>query len=142
MVLVELALVDDLRAGAAHVGGGAGLAVAVSAEQLAFDRNRKRLVARHGVRIGRMQHGAAIAKRPCARIPRRLLAHEAVFDHQAVVRERILIEEVSELAVEALVLVVSNLEQSVFDAEGVAEIVAEIVFGDLRRPALQILAIE
>jgi hypothetical protein len=58
-----------------------------------------------------VQHGAAVAKRPGARIPWRLLAHEPVFDHQAVVRERILIEEVSELAVESLVLVVANLEQ-------------------------------
>ena len=102
----------------------------------------KVLVARHGARIGRMQHRAAVAQGPGAGIAGRLLADEAVFDHQPVVGERVLIEEVSELAVEALVLVVAHLEQAVFDAEGVAEVVAELVFGDLRRPALQILAVE
>ena len=89
-----------------------------------------------------MQHGAAVAERPGAGIAGRLLADEAVFDHQAVVGERVLVEEVSELAVEALVLVVADLEQAVFDAEGVAEVVAEIVLGDLRRPAFEVLAVE
>jgi hypothetical protein len=49
---------------------------------------------------------------------------------------------VPELAVKGLVLVVANLEQSVFDAEGIAEIVAEIVLGDLGHPALEVGAIE
>ena len=142
MVLVDSALVDDFRAGAAHVGGGARLAVALAAEELRLDGNGKGLVARHGARIGRMQHGAAVAERPGAGIAGRLLADEAVFDHQPVVGVRVLVEEVSELAVETLVLVVADLEQAVFDAEGVAEVVAELVLGDLRRPALQVLAVE
>ena len=83
-----------------------------------------------------------VAECPGAGIAGRLLADEAVLDHQLVVGIGLLVEEVPELAVEALVLVVAHLEQSVLDAEGVAEVVAEIVLGDLRRPAGEVLAVE
>jgi hypothetical protein len=142
MVLVQLVLVDDLGAGRAHVGRGARLAIAVSAQQLPLDGDRESLVARHGVRIRRVQHDAGVAQRPRARIAGRLLADEAVLDGDAVVGIRVLPEQVAELPVEALVLVVAHFEQAVFHAEGIAEVVAQVVLGDLRSPAGEILAVE
>lgn len=72
----------------------------------------------------------------------RLLADEAVIDQDFVIGEWFLVEEMAELAVEALVLVVSDLDQAVLDAERVAEVVAEFVLRDFRCPALEILAVE
>ena len=53
-----------------------------------------------------------------------------------------LIEKVSKLAIELFVLIVADLQNSVFGAEGVAVIVAQIVAGELDGPAIQILAVE
>ena len=39
-------------------------------------------------------------------------------------------------------LVVADLEQAVLDAEGVVVVLAEIVLGELRRPAVEVLAVE
>jgi integral membrane sensor domain MASE1 len=50
---------------------------------------------------------------------------------------------VAELAVEVLVvLVVAHFEQAAFDTERIAEVVAQFVLGDLRRPALEVFAVE
>ena len=142
MILVDSPLVHHFGAGAAHVGRGPRLAVALAAEELRFDGNGKGLVARHGARIGGVQHGAAVAERPGAGVAGCLVADEAVLDHQAVIGIGVLVEEVAELPVEALVFVVADLEQAVLDAEGVAVVVTEFVLRDLRRPAFQILAVE
>jgi len=89
-----------------------------------------------------VHHDAGVAQRPRARIAGRLLADEAVLDGDAVVGIRVLPEQVAELPVEALVLVVAHFEQAVLHAEGVAEVVAQVVLGDLRSPAGEILAVE
>ena len=71
-----------------------------------------------------------------------LLADEAVLDPQPVVRELVLVEQVAELAVELGVLVVAHLQDAVLDAERVGVVVAELVALDLRRPAVEVLAVE
>jgi hypothetical protein len=119
-------------------------AVDLAAEELRLDRDREILVARHRARIRRMQHRARIAERPRARVVRRLFADEAVFDDEAVKGERFLVEDVSELPVEAVlaVLVVAHLQEAVLDAPGVREVLAELVLRDLRRPAREVAAVE
>ena len=72
----------------------------------------------------------------------RLLTDEAVFHDQAIVGKGSLVEEVPKPSVEGLVLVVTHLEQAVFDAKGVRDVVAERMAGDLRRPSVEIAAVE
>ena len=57
-------------------------------------------------------------------------------------RERLLVEQVAELAGEHVILFVTDLEHTVFHAEGVAEVIAELVPGNFRRPAGEVLAVE
>jgi hypothetical protein len=105
--------------------------------------DREVLVARHGARIRRVQHGAAVAQRP-GRAAWHLLTDETVFHDQPVVRKRLFVEEMPELSVEGFVLVavVAHLEQTAFHSKGVAEIITDFVLGDLWCPVLQILAVE
>jgi len=88
-----------------------------------------------------VDHHAAVAQRPvgCARD---LLAREAILDAQAVAGELALVEQVPEAVLELLVAVVGDLQDAVLDAEGVGEVVAELVAGDLRLPAAEVPAVE
>ena len=143
VILVELALVDDLRAGAAHVGGGARLAVAVAAEQLALDRDREssgraawcadraNAAWRRSCAAPRPGRPAPAGRRSGIRPPAGSRRTDPYRRGVRTGRRR-----------SCTCLVVAHLEQAVLDAEGVAEVVAEIVLGDLRRPARQVLAVE
>ena len=82
-----------------------------------------------------------LRKRP-ARPARALLADEPILDAQLVVGEWRLVEEVPELAVELGILVVGDLQDAVFDAERVAEVLAGVVALDLGFPAVEVLAVE
>src|SRR5678815_629281 len=88
-----------------------------------------------------VEHQSVIPDRP-AWPASDLLANEAIFSRQQIVGKRILVEQVAELAVERRPLVVTDLQQSVFDTERVAEVLAEVVLGELGRPVGQIAAIE
>ena len=61
---------------------------------------------------------------------------------QLVLRERLLEEQVPELAVELLVLVVGDLEHAVLDPERVLVVLPEVAPLDLHDPAVQVLAVE
>src|SRR5690606_41467839 len=63
-------------------------------------------------------------------------------DAQTVVRERILVEEMPEAAVEGIVLVVADFEHTVLDAKRVGIIDAMFVTGDLGGPAIEVFAVE
>src|SRR5688500_638680 len=89
-----------------------------------------------------MQHRAAVAQGPISGAARRLLTDEAILHHQTVVGKRLLVEEVPELSIERLVLVVTHLEQPIFDTEGVSEVVPQRMMRDLRGPSAQIAAVE
>ena len=72
-----------------------------------------------------------------------MLADEAVFDAEEIIGERLVVEDVSEATAEAaFVLVVGNLEQAVFDAEGVAVVVVQLVAFDFDGPTVEVLAVE
>ena len=124
----------------ADIGRGA-FALAAAAEQLDLDGHRKVLV--FSMLFGRLavDHHAAVAERP-ARAAGHLLAHKPVLDPQDVVGELVLVEQVAELAVEFVVLVVGDFQHAVLDAKRVAEVVAQLIALDLRRPAGQVLAVE
>ena len=62
-----------------------------------------------------------------ARAAGHLLADEAILGGEQVIRERLLVEDVTELAVEVGPLVVADLQQAVLDAERVFEVLAEVV---------------
>src|SRR4051794_23349543 len=91
-----------------------------------------------------MDHQAVVADRPAEIFSFRghLLADEAVFRRELVIRKRFLIEQMSEFVGELLPLVVADLEQSVLDAKGIVEVLAEVVMRELRRPVLQIASVE
>src|SRR5690606_29896741 len=69
-------------------------------------------------------------------------ADEPILRRDEVVGERILVEEVTELAVELLPVVVPHFQQPVLDAERVAEVDAEVVALELRGPAGEVPAVE
>ena len=115
-----------------------GLPLLKPAEQLHLDRDRKVLILHHRLRRRRMDHQAVVADRPrqIRALRVHLLADEAVFRGEQVVGERVLVKEVAELIGKVLPLVVAHLEESVFDAERVVEVLAQIVVRELRRPVL------
>src|SRR5687768_1434183 len=88
-----------------------------------------------------VQHQAVVTDRP-ARSTGHLLADEAVFSGQQVIGERVLIEDVAELAVKFWPLVVADFQQAVLDPEGVAEVVSEVMLRELDRPVGEIAAVE
>src|SRR3954447_19968588 len=91
-----------------------------------------------------MDHQAVVADRPAEILPVRghLFAYEAVFRRELVEGKRFLVEKMSEFVGELLPLVVADLEETVLDAKCIVEVLAEIVMGELRRPALQIPSVE
>ena len=88
-----------------------------------------------------MQHQAVVPDRP-RRTACHLFADEPVLCHQAIVRERVVVKDVAELAVERAPLVVAHFEQTIFNSHGVVEILAEVVFGELGRPAIEVATVE
>src|SRR5205823_1058157 len=88
-----------------------------------------------------VQHQAVVSDRP-RRTARHLFADEPVFGDEAIVGERILVEDVAELAVELRPFVVAHLEQPVLDAHRVVEVLAEVVLRELGRPAVEVPAVE
>ena len=57
-------------------------------------------------------------------------------------REDLVIEDVSELAIEVWPVVIGDLEHAVFDAEGVAVVRAEWMAGKFWNPVGQVVAVE
>ena len=88
-----------------------------------------------------MKHDAAISPGP-VRSAGALLADEPVFYDQDVVRELLAIKDMAELCGELVVLVVDDLQDSPLNPERVAEVVTEIMTGDLDGPAGEVLAVE
>src|SRR5262249_5788155 len=136
----ELVLDDDVGARRADAEGRA-LLLAVAAEELGLDRHGELLVFAHRLRRLAVEHESAVAPGP-ARAALALFAEEAVLHPRDVVRELVLEEEVAELLVERLVLVVGDGQDALLDAEGVEVVDAGVEAGDLRRPAVEVLAVE
>ena len=137
----QLPVHHHVRPRRAEVRGGSGLSVPAAAEQLHLDRDREVLVPLHRLDRLAVDHDAAVAEGP-VRAVLRLLAHEAVLDREHVVREGRLVEQVAEPAPEGVVLVVGDLQDAVLHPEGVAEVHADVVAGDLRDPAVETLPVE
>jgi hypothetical protein len=132
----------DHRAGRAHVARGARAPVPQAAEVLVLDRDREVLVARHRARVLRVDHDAAVAQRVARRTGIEL-AHESVLVRDEIVGVRLVVVEVAELCiVVATVAVVAGLDHPVDDAEGVGVVLADLVLGELRRPAVEVPAVE
>src|SRR5690606_4901186 len=99
-----------------------------------------------GHRLGRLrvEHDSVVADGPTeigTGAPD-LLADEAIFDGDDVMREGLLVEDVPELAVERAPLVVANLEQTCLDPERVADVLTERVARELDGPVIQVGAVE
>ena len=88
-----------------------------------------------------MHHDAAVPDGP-ARSAIGLLAHESVFDSEDVMRERLLVKDMSEALVEGTVSLVADLHRPVAHAKRVAEVLAYRIAPDLRCPACEILPVE
>ena len=111
-------------------------------QELDFNRNRKILVFGHGLRGLTMDHDTAVAESP-TRAVRHLFAHKTVFDAQPVIREGEVIEEMPKPLVELVVVfVVDHLDQAIFDAKCITEIIVRLVAPDLWDPAIEVCAIE
>src|SRR5437660_8471833 len=88
-----------------------------------------------------MDHDAVVAVRPIGRALR-LLAYKAVFHGHKVIGESIFVENMAELAVELVVLIVGDLQQTILHTESIAEIIPHFVLRNLYRPTVEILPIE
>ena len=139
----ELVVHDHIGARCAQVAVGAR-AVAQSAQQLHFQRDREILRESHAGRRLRMHHDAVVANGPAIATAGagHLCAHEAVLHRHDVVRERLLGEQVTELAVEIRPRIVPHFQQSVFGTERVAEVLPHRMPGELDVPVGKILAVE
>src|SRR3954464_85304 len=91
-----------------------------------------------------MEHQPVVALRPGERRAGAgdLVTDEAILGREQVVRKRLLVEDVAELAIEGGPLVVAYLEQSVLDPERVVEVFAEVMARELDYPVVQIAAVE
>ena len=130
----------DVGARRAEVSSRA-FALAGAAENLDFKRCREILFDLHRLRGFAVDHHAAVAESP-AGAAFDLLAGEAVFETQAVVRVFLRVEQVPEAVVPLRVVRVVHLEHAILDAEGILEILARLAAADFRRPAAEILAVE
>jgi len=88
-----------------------------------------------------VDHDAAVAQGP-ARRARRLLSYKTVFGCHNIMGELLTIEQVPEPIAEIPILVIGSLEHPVLSPKSPAEVVIQIIAGDLHIPALQILAVE
>ena len=130
----------NVRARGADVAGGACV-LTIASEELDLDGDRELLVFPHSLGRLAVDHDSTVPERP-ARRARALLADEPIFDPQAVLRKRTLVEQVPELTVELGVLIIGNLQDPIFDAERIAKVLAEGVSRDLRLPSIKVLAVE
>src|SRR5690554_1467851 len=139
----QLAIHHHVCAGRAKIGGRT-LAFRESPQQLNLDRDRESLMEGHRLGRLRVEHDSVVADGPTeigTGAPD-LLADEAIFDGDDVMREGLLVEDVPELAVERAPLVVANLEQTFLDPERVADVLTERVARELDGPVIQVGAVE
>ncbi len=136
----ELAIAFDVGSGGAEIAGRAG-AFAEAAEELDFDGDGEILVFLHGGGGLAVDHDAAVAGGPAGAFDG-LVGDEAVFDGDDVVGEGGVVEEMAEAVGEFVIAIVADGEEAVFDAEGVGEVFADGVAGDLGSPAGEVLAVE
>ena len=95
----------------------------------------------HRLRRLTVQHQAVVADGPRRR-SRDLIAYEAVFGGNDVVRELLPMKEVAKPAVEPLVPLVRNLEHAIFDPKRLAHVLPEIEALDLCHPSAEIPTVE
>ena len=138
--LYQLIFHHHMGARGAKVSGGAGI-FAIATEKLDLNTDGKFLVFVDGGRILAVDHHAAIAGGP-AWAPFHLITHKTVLNAQGVMAEGLLVKKVAEACPKIVVTVVAHLQQAVFDAEGVFEVVTQIEGANFRGPAGKILAIE
>ena len=72
----------------------------------------------------------------------KLLADEAILGREHVVRERLLVEDVAELAIERRPLVVAHFQQSVLDPERVVDVLSKIMMREFDHPVVEVAAVE
>ena len=137
----HLAIDHNVGARSAEVVGGPIAPATEAAQELRLDRIRKLLVQGHGLRRLSMQHDAAVSLGPtCA--SGHLVADEAVLDQQVVAAQRLAPEKVTKAAIEPIIGIVADLQQPIFHPEGVAEVLANRMAGDLCRPTRQVFTVE
>lgn len=117
--------------------------LAVAAKQLDFDADRKILILRHRRRGLTVHHHTAVANGP-ARTALALVTDESVFHPETVVAKLVAEKQVPETFAKFRIPCgfVANLEQSVFNAECVVVVVAEIAVADFGCPAVEIATVE
>jgi len=136
----ELPVHHDVRPRRAEIARRT-LARALAAQELHLDGRRELLILAHALGRLAVNHQAVVPERPPG-TARDLLAHEPVLHAKPVVRKLLLMEQVPELVAELLVLVVGDLQHAVGDPERVVVVLAQVMPGEFRRPALQVLPVE
>ena len=136
----QLAIHDNVGARTAHIAGRP-FGLAVASQQLRLNAYREVLVLAHGLRGLAVQHHAAVAKGPSGSSGG-LLAHKPVFQAEPIVRKRFLVKDVAEFAVELSVFIEAHLHDTVLHAEGISEVITQLISRDLGRPSVQVLPIE
>jgi hypothetical protein len=91
-----------------------------------------------------VDHDAVVPKRPLERRPgsRDLVADESILRGNEIVRERLLVENVTELAIERGPLVVADLQQPFVHPKSIVEIVVQFMLRKLDVPPRKIPPVE
>ena len=88
-----------------------------------------------------MNHNPAIAKSPALPF-RGLLTYKAVFNRNPVIRKIAFIEDVAVFPGKIVILVIPNNQLTIFNPEGIPEVVVQVVTPDFHVPALQVFPVE
>ncbi len=140
VILAQLALINRMSTRRYQIGGVA-LIGAVATEQLHLHAGGVALVDCHFIRGLGVIHDAVVANGPLWRTGD-LFAHKAVFHLDAVVGEGLLVKNVAPATVQFIVLVITDHDLAVLQAEGVQGVFARRRAGNLDDPVIQILAVE
>mmetsp|Transcript_38449 Transcript_38449/g.80530 ORF Transcript_38449/g.80530 Transcript_38449/m.80530 type:complete len:300 (+) Transcript_38449:200-1099(+) len=140
--LEQLAIHDHVGARGTQVSGRT-ITGFLAAQKLHFDRSREVLIFAHILRCFAMNHHTTIAECPAWTILA-LVADEAILQSQAVVAERLFVEQMAERFIEAIIVAVGirYRQQTVFHAKRVAWVFASFVVSNLGNPAGQVFAVE
>ena len=141
MLRCQVVPYHDVGAGCAHIACRATFVIAKATQELRFDGNWKVLVECHRGRVLGMQHHPTIALSP-SRTIRNLVSDKAVLDQQFVATKGQPKKNMTELISKTCIVVIADLQKSVFDSEGLILVLTNRLTSDLPRPGIKVLAVK
>lgn len=129
-----------MRTRRAEIGCGP-VVLSIPTQQLNFDGIWEFLILPHTFERLPMHHDPTVPQCP-TRPARALVTREPVFNPNHIIRERPIEKQMSKPPIKLVILLIRDLQQPVFHAEGVPEVLARRVAFYFGCPAGEILAVE